>query len=213
MLDLESIKERLDKIDLEPDISVEDFMKAHGISRDYAILLANSILDITLMSAEIEALKNHVQELEKELMLDWDPTLWDGLDEILPQDGLRNQETYMGIFNNHKYFLSPKSTEGYMMWYAALEHCEDIDAAIDKHGNKVLSSKEWFLPSLEELKFLYKNRHKLPSEQGFVFNSYWSSNSGEGLLAGIFYFDSRAFEDYKIKHFRSYVRAVRKEPV
>jgi hypothetical protein len=183
-----------------------------------AEFLGHSKQDIEDLITEVERLQKELKDLEEVEFSPWNVTLQDGLEdeeivwETMTLD-LSSKEAYMGVFNGYKYYLAPKNTEEYLNWFEAVEHCRTLEATVDKHGQTVLSPKEWFLPTLEELKFFYENRHNLFSEEGFAYNCYWSCNTGKDLLAGIFYFDSRAFEDYKVKNAKAFVRAVRKELV
>jgi hypothetical protein len=68
------------------------------------------------------------------------------------------------------------------------------------------SSEIWYLPSLEELKWMYKNKELLG---GFKEGTYWSSTENDiSKAAGVSFIDGSVVLDLKSK--RNYIRPVRK---
>jgi hypothetical protein len=119
------------------------------------------------------------------------------------KEKLKEESVYVGDFEGYRYFLSPKNTEHLKTWQEAKNYCSSL--AIDGHN-------DWYLPTKDELNFLYKNKDSLHLGEGFIPTTYWSSTEDSSADAWEQYFVN-GIQNLTTKRFLLYARAIRKEKI
>lgn len=204
MLDLQPIKARLaaatpgpwecsrehpdlagDHIVLEP---MFDVRRIASVSKWVnTLLITHAPSDLAALVAEVERLQALVEKLQRSAGS--------------PQE---QAGTFIGILDDHKIFVAPKSTETELSWDSAVRHCT---------GLEVENTAGWRLPTKEELHFLYCNQSSLPDAEAFIQGRYWSGSEAEDECNawGESFTHGKQYAFHKSISFC--VRAIRKESI
>jgi hypothetical protein len=102
----------------------------------------------------------------------------------------------VGEYNGKQYFLAPITFEKKLNWNDAIEYCKSLTVG---------GYNDWYLPTKDELKFIYQNKNR---NMMLADTSYWSSSEYSALYAW-FQTVSDGYQYYNTKVYDYRVRAVR----